>query len=74
MFTKRRVHDGIVGVLVTLGVALGHWVDPVWLALPAAVGVLLIQSLFTGFCPVYYTLDRIGGFERKQAPGAPGTV
>lgn len=70
MFTKRRVHDGIVGVLVTLGVALGYWTDPVWLVLPGAVGVLLIQSLFTGFCPVYYTLDRIGAFERAPA----GTV
>lgn len=63
MLTKRRVHDGIVGVLVTLGVALGYWSDPAWLLLPGAVGVLLIQSLFTGFCPVYFTLDRLGTFD-----------
>lgn len=60
MQRKRRLHDGIVGVLVTAGVALGYWVDPVWLWIPGAVGLLLIQSGFTGFCPVYYTLDKLG--------------
>lgn len=60
MNTKRRIHDGIVGVLVTLGVALGYWVDPRWLLLPGVVGVLLIQSRFTGFCPVYFLLDWMG--------------
>ena len=60
MQTKRRVHDAIVGVLVTAGTALGYWVNPLWLALPGAVGLLLIQSGFTGFCPVYFTLDKLG--------------
>lgn len=69
MFTRRRIHDGIVGVLVTLGVALGYWVAPVWLLLPAAIGVLLIQSTFTGFCPVYYTLDRLDVGEREATAG-----
>lgn len=57
MLKKRRIHDGIVGVLLVAGVALGYWIDPLWLLLPAALGVTLIQSAFTGFCPVYYTLD-----------------
>ena len=60
MQTKRRVHDAIVGILVTAGTALGYWLDLVWLALPGAVGLLLIQSGFTGFCPVYFTLDKLG--------------
>lgn len=59
MNTKRRVHDGIVGALITLGVALGYWMAPVWLLLPGVVGILMIQSAFTGFCPVYFTLDRL---------------
>ncbi|MCI0668448.1 MAG: DUF2892 domain-containing protein, partial [Methylococcaceae bacterium] len=58
MKDRTRLHDGIVGVLVTLGVLLGTF-NVYWLLLPALVGVLLIQSYFTGFCPVYYTLDRI---------------
>jgi hypothetical protein len=47
---------------VTAGTALAYWVNPMWWALPGVVGLLLIQSAFTGFCPVYYTLEmlRIG--------------
>ncbi len=68
MNRKRRIHDSIVGVLITAGVALGTWVNPVWLALPGAVGLLLIQSGFTGFCPVYFTLDKLGVAEHAAAP------
>ena len=60
MNQQRRIHDGIVGILVTAGVALGYWVNLNWLALPGAVGLLLIQSAFTGFCPVYYTIEKLG--------------
>ena len=28
MNDKRRIHDAIVGLLVTAGVALGYYVDP----------------------------------------------
>ena len=57
---KRRIHDAIVGGVITAGVALAYWVSPTWLLLPAVIGVLMIQSGFTGFCPVYFTLDRLG--------------
>jgi hypothetical protein len=59
MNQKRRIHDAIVGLLVTAGVALGHYVSAHWLLLPAVIGVTLIQSGFTGFCPVYFALDRL---------------
>lgn len=69
MNRKRRMHDGIVGLLVTFGTALGYWVTPVWLLVPGVVGLLLIQSWFTGFCPVYFTLDKLGvGDGRREAP------
>lgn len=68
MMSRQRLHDGIVGVVITAGVALGYWVNPAWLAVPGIVGVLLIQSWFTGFCPVYYTLDRLGIRERQTSP------
>ena len=57
---KRRIHDAIVGTVITIGVALGFWVSPTWLLLPGVVGLLMIQSGFTGFCPVYFTLDQLG--------------
>ena len=56
---KRRLHDAIVGIVVTMGVALGSYVSPTWLLVPAVIGVTLIQSGFTGFCPVYFALDRL---------------
>jgi hypothetical protein len=59
MNQKRRIHDAIVGMVVTAGVALGHYVSAHWLILPAVIGVTLIQSGITGFCPVYFILDRL---------------
>jgi hypothetical protein len=52
------MHDGLVGVLVTLGVVLGFYLNPLWLLLPGIIGIALLQSAFTGFCPVYFTLDK----------------
>ena len=58
MNKKRRIHDGIAGAVIAAGIALGHWVDPLWLLVPGILGVILLQSAFTGFCPVYFILDR----------------
>lgn len=55
---KRKVHDGIVGAVVAAGVALGYFVNPVWLLVPGILGLVLLQSGVTGFCPLYYTLDK----------------
>ena len=43
---------------MTLGVALGYYHDPLWLLVPGFLGVTLLLSGFTGFCPVYFILDR----------------
>lgn len=56
---KRRVHDGIVGLLVAITVVLGFVGNPQWLIVPGLLGLTMFQSALTGFCPVYYTLDRI---------------
>ncbi|HVS14452.1 MAG TPA: DUF2892 domain-containing protein [Thermoanaerobaculia bacterium] len=58
------MHDGIVGAVIAAGVALAYWVSPAWLLLPGIVGLAMVQSAFTGFCPVYYLLDRMGVGER----------
>jgi len=60
MNVKRRVHDGIAGAILTVGVLLAYYVDPLWLLVPGLLGVTLLQSAFTGFCPVYYLLDCVG--------------
>lgn len=56
----RRIHDGIVGALLVLGVVLGFKVNPVLFFGPGLVGGLMIVSAFTGFCPVYFTLGKYG--------------
>ena len=67
---KRRIHDGIVGGLITLGVAFGYYLDPLWLYLPGIIGVTLLQSGFTGFCPVYFVLDRTCPAEQSPSMGS----
>ena len=70
MSHKRRVHDATVGLLVTVGVALGHYVSVHWYLLPAVIGVALIQSGVMGFCPVYFALDRLLPSEGAADPSS----
>jgi hypothetical protein len=60
MNRTRNIHDGIVGVVITLGVLLGFQSNPTWFWLPGIIGALMIQSAFTGFCPVYFLLGKCG--------------
>lgn len=58
------VENGIrllAGTLVLVGVCLSILVNPWWLALTAFVGVNLIQSAFTHFCPAEMILSRVMG-------------
>jgi hypothetical protein len=50
----------LAGSVVLLGVALTHYVSPWWLLLPAFAGANLVQSVFTGFCPPSFVLNRLG--------------
>ncbi len=56
---KIRIHDGIVGALYLLSAVLAYTVSIQWLYLTGAIAVLQISSYFTGFCPVYYLLNKI---------------
>ena len=59
MQTKIKIHDGIVGTVVLAGALLGLLVDLHWLYVPAVIGGLMISSAFTGFCPVYFVLNKM---------------
>jgi hypothetical protein len=50
----------IGGFFVLLSVALGVWVNPWWFAFTAFVGVNLMQSAFTHWCPMMWVLKRAG--------------
>ena len=71
MNTKRRIHDGIVGAVITLGAALGYYHDPLWLLVPGFLGVTLLQSGFTGFCPLYFILNRTCASDASVGDGQP---
>jgi hypothetical protein len=61
----------LAGTLVLSSLALAHFVSPWWLLLTAFVGVNLIQSAFTGFCPAEIILRRLKGqSEGSDKPGA----
>ena len=48
------------GVMVLLSLALGLFVSPNWFWLTAFVGANLLQSSFTGFCPLATILRKAG--------------
>jgi len=50
----------IAGTIVLLSLALGWWVHPAWFLLTAFVGLNLLQSGFTGWCPMMAILRRAG--------------
>lgn len=50
----------MAGTMVLLSISLAHWVSEYWLLLTAFVGVNLIQSAFTGFCPAENILKKLG--------------
>lgn len=47
------------GSFVLLSLALAHYVSPNWLWFTAFVGANLLQSSFTGFCPLEMVLKRL---------------
>ena len=50
----------MAGCMVLLSLALGLLVSPWWFILTGFVGVNLIQSAFTGFCPAENLFRKIG--------------
>lgn len=50
----------MAGTMLLIGLTLGLAVHPWWFALPAFVGVNLIQSAFTGICPAANILKKLG--------------
>lgn len=50
----------VAGGMVILSAVLAWLVSPMWLLLTAFVGINLVQSAFTGFCPMAIILKKIG--------------
>lgn len=48
------------GTVILASLLLAQFASPAWLWLTAFVGANLLQSSFTGFCPLAIVLKRIG--------------
>jgi hypothetical protein len=61
-----RIVFAVAGAFILISLLLAHFVSPYWLWFTAFVGLNLLQSAFTGFCPLATILKKLG----KQ----PGTA
>lgn len=55
-----RIVLAFAGVVILLSVSLATLFSPYWLFLTGFVGLNLLQSAFTGFCPLAMVLKGIG--------------
>jgi len=58
--TIERALRVIAGVFVLASLGLGVWHSPYWLLLTALVGLNLLQSWFTDWCPMMWLLEKSG--------------
>jgi len=58
--TVEQAIRGIGGFFVVLSVALGYFVHPGFYAFTAFVGLNLLQSAFTNWCPMMAILRKAG--------------
>ncbi len=61
-----RVVLAFAGVVILVSAVLAAKVSPNWLWLTGFVGLNLLQSAFTGFCPLAMILKKFG-FKSGQA-------
>ena len=50
----------VAGAFILISVALGVWVNPWFFAFTAFVGLNLLQSAFTRWCPMMWILGKAG--------------
>ncbi|ARN80513.1 YgaP family membrane protein [Methylocystis bryophila] len=55
-----RIVMAFAGVVILLSLSLAHYFSDWWLLLTAFVGLNLLQSAFTGICPLAMLLKRFG--------------
>jgi len=60
-----RIVLAFAGLVVLVSVLLAHYHSEYWLLLTGFVGLNLLQSAFTGFCPLAVILKKLG-----RQPGA----
>ncbi|MEJ2058954.1 MAG: DUF2892 domain-containing protein [Gammaproteobacteria bacterium] len=55
-----RIVMAFAGTVILVSLALAYFFSPYWMWLTAFVGANLLQSSFTGFCPLASILKKLG--------------
>ena len=58
--TVNEALRAMAGIVVLLTLALGYWVNPYWYLFTAFVGLNLLQSAFTRWCPAMTIFRKLG--------------
>ena len=58
----------VAGFFILLSVALGYWVHPAWFLFTAFVGLNLLQSAFSHWCPMMWILKKVGLQKESAKP------
>ncbi|MGH9561398.1 MAG: YgaP family membrane protein [Terracidiphilus sp.] len=69
--TVERALRLMAGIVTLVSLALAHYVSPYWLWLTAFVGLNLLQSAFTNWCPAMSIFRAIGLKEERACCCAP---
>lgn len=65
-----RAVMAFAGVMILISIALTQFVSPLWWLFTAFIGLNLLQSSFTGFCPAAMIMRKLG--VGKNAPAGCG--
>jgi len=57
---RERIVRAVAGTIVLVSIVLAYYISLQWLWLAVFVGVNLLQSSFTKFCPLEKILDAAG--------------
>lgn len=63
---RERIVRAVAGTIVLTSILLALFVDVKWLFLTLFVGVNLLQSSFTKFCPLEKVLDKMNIKEGRR--------
>ena len=55
-----RLLRGIAGFFILVSLLLAYYLSPLWLWFTGFVGLNLLQSAFTNWCPMMLILKKIG--------------
>jgi len=58
--TVERAVRLLAGIIILVSLALAHWFSAWWLCLTAFVGLNLLQSAFTNWCPAMSIFRSLG--------------